>query len=361
MVSGEGEAVTVPSQLRTGTMRYVELDVDTIALREGPEPDTPPGYARVRVLACGVCATDLHLLRGMVLPPGASYPIRPGHEVAGIVEHVNADDARIAEGDLVVLHPLASCGECPACMRGDDQRCAALRTLGVQDPGGFAEYVVWPASRMLPANGIAPAAAALLADAAATAHNAFRAAGLPPGGSLCVFGAGGLGMGALAVARALDPDARLAAVVRSEASAARLQALGVEVHVGLEGAGRALRRKLGAMDAVIDFSDQAGAAPEGVALLRRGGRLVLGSIVDAPLELGISSHFMARELQVVGVYVSNLEDLKAVIELARDGRLDAEAWVSHRLPLEQFERAVEIAKNRPPGTVRVVVECAAAQ
>ena len=161
------------------------------------------------------------------------------------------------------------------------------------------------------------------------------------------------------VARALDPDARLAAVVRSEASAERLKALGVEVHVGLEGAGRALRRKLGAMDAVIDFSDQAGAAAEGVALARRGGRLVLGSIVDAPLELGISSTFMARELQVVGVYVSNLEDLAAVVELARNGRLDAEAWVSHRLPLEEFERAVEIAQARPPGTVRVVVECAA--
>jgi 2-desacetyl-2-hydroxyethyl bacteriochlorophyllide A dehydrogenase len=335
------------------------LDVGSIALREGPEPATPPGHARVRVLACGVCATDLHLLRGMVLPPGASYPIRPGHEVAGIVEHVNADDAPVSEGDLVVLHPLASCGECPACMRGEDQRCAALRTLGVQDPGGFAQAVVWPASRMLPANGISPAAAALLADAAATAHNAFRATNLPAGGALCVFGAGGLGMGALAVARALDPDARLAAVVRSEASAARLQALGVEVHIGLEGSGRALRRKIGAMDAVIDFSDQAGAAAEGVALLRRGGRLVLGSIVDAPLELGISSHFMARELQVVGVYVSNLEDLAAVIELARDGRLDAEAWVSHRFPLEEIERAIEIAQTRPPGTVRVVVECAA--
>jgi len=147
--------------------------------------------------------------------------------------------------------------------------------------------------------------------------------------------------------------------VRSDASAARLEALGVDVHVGLEGAGRELRRRLGAMDAVIDFSDQAGAAPEGVALLRRGGRLVLGSIVDAPLVLGTSSHFMARELQVVGVYVSGIEDLAAVIGLARDGRLDADSWVSHRLPLEEFERAVEIAANRPPGTVRVVVECQA--
>ena len=59
-------------------MRYAELDFGAAALRDGPEPETPPGYARVRVLACGVCATDLHLLHGMVLPPGASYPVRPG-------------------------------------------------------------------------------------------------------------------------------------------------------------------------------------------------------------------------------------------------------------------------------------------
>ncbi|MBV8990482.1 MAG: alcohol dehydrogenase catalytic domain-containing protein, partial [Solirubrobacterales bacterium] len=201
-------------------MRYIEIDAGAARLRDGPEPETLPGYARVRVLACGVCGTDLHLLRGMVLPRGASYPVRPGHEVAGIVEHVNASDALVAEGDLAVLHPLAPCGSCPACRRGEDQRCDALRTLGVHDPGGFADIVVWPASRMLPANGIDPAAAALLADAAATAHNALALAAVPPGGSVCVLGAGGLGTGALEVARALDPQVRLSAVVRSEASAA---------------------------------------------------------------------------------------------------------------------------------------------
>ena len=114
------------------------------------------------------------------------------------------------------------------------------------------------------------------------------------------------------------------------------------------------------MDAVIDFSDQAGAAAEGVALLRRGGRLVLGSLVDAPLELGASSNFMARELQVVGAYASGLEDLAAVIELVRDGRLDANAWVSHRLPLADFSHALASPRIVPDGMVRVVVECGAA-
>ena len=310
------------------------------------------------MLACGVCATDLHLLHGMVLPPGASYPVRPGHEIAGIVEQVNGDGARVAEGDLAVLHPLAPCGQCPACKRGEDQHCQSLRALGMHDPGGFAEFVVWPSSRMLPANGMEPAEAALLADAAATAHNAVKLAEVPRGGSLCVLGAGGLGMATLAVARALDPDVRLAAVVRSDSSSQRLQALGVEVHRGLVGAARGLRQRMGRVDAVIDFSgsrapplrasDCCGAG----AACARVGR-------DAELTLGPSSAFMGRELQVVGAYVSKLEDLETVIALAQDGRLDASGWVSHRLALDDFEQALELAEMRPPGTVRVVVETGA--
>jgi 2-desacetyl-2-hydroxyethyl bacteriochlorophyllide A dehydrogenase len=209
---------------------------------------------------------------------------------------------------------------------------------------------------MLPANGIAPAAAALLADAAATAYHALSLAQLPRGGALCVLGAGGLGTSVLSIARALDPTLRLAAVVRSEATASRVAALGVEVHLGLPGAARALRRGLGRADAVIDFSGDAAAPAEGAALLRRGGRLVLGSVVDAPLELGASSAFMTRELQVVGAYSSSLSDLAAVIELVRDGRLDAEAWATHRRPLAEADGALAVAEERPAGLIRVVVE-----
>jgi 2-desacetyl-2-hydroxyethyl bacteriochlorophyllide A dehydrogenase len=337
-------------------MRYLEVDVGRATLREGPVPDTPPGFARVRVSACGICGTDLHLLHGMVLPHGVSYPLRPGHEVAGIVEQVNGARAGVAEGDLVVLHPLWACGTCAACLRGDDPQCERGRILGIHDPGGLAESVVWPVARMLVANGLEPAGAAVLADAAATAHHALRLSGLPPGGSLCVLGAGGVGGSVLAIARALYPDARLAAVVRSDASAARIGALGVEVHRGLEGAARALRKSFDRCDAVIDFSGQAEAPAEGAALLRRGGRLVLGSVVDEPLTLGPSSAFMTRELQLVGAYTSSLRDLAAVIELARAGRIDPSGWVSARRPLSEVQDALALVESRPPGMVRVVVE-----
>src|SRR6476646_11690673 len=106
------------------------MEFGAARLRDVAEPETPPGFARVRVLACSVCATDLPLLHGSVLPRGAAYPVRPGHEIAGIVEQVNGDGARVKEGDLAILHPLATCGHCEACVRGEDQRCESLRTLG---------------------------------------------------------------------------------------------------------------------------------------------------------------------------------------------------------------------------------------
>jgi threonine dehydrogenase-like Zn-dependent dehydrogenase len=148
----------------------------------------------------------------------------------------------------------------------------------------------------------------------------------------------------------------LSAVVRSEATAARVEALGVEVQVGLNGSARSLRRRIGRVDAVIDFSGDPAAPAEGAALLRRGGRLVLGSVVDAPLLLGASSAFMTRELQVAGAYTSSLADLAAVIELVRSGRLAADDWASHRRPLAEAPAALALAEQRPPGMIRVVVE-----
>jgi 2-desacetyl-2-hydroxyethyl bacteriochlorophyllide A dehydrogenase len=337
-------------------VRYVEFDAGAARLREGPEPDTPPGWARVRVLACGVCGTDLHLLSGMTLPRGAAYPVRPGHEVAGIVEHVEAVDGAVTPGDLVVLHPLAPCGACPACVAGEERRCEQPRALGMHDPGGFAEQVAWPARRMLPATGIEPASAALLSDAAATAHHALSLAQVPAGGTLYVLGAGGLGTATLALARALDPAVTLAAVVRGEASAERLRTGGIAAQAGLPGAARALRSAIGRADVVIDFSGDSAAPAAAARMLRRGGRLVLGSLVDSELSLGPSSAFMANELQLLGAYVSGIEDLTAVIDLAREGHIDPGSWITHRRPLGAFEDALRIAATRPPGTVRVVID-----
>ena len=338
-------------------VRFVEIEPGRFALRsEEPRP-LPEGWGRVRVAACGVCGTDLHLLHGMDLPRGKAYPVRPGHEVAGTV--VEGEDGRIHPGDEVVLHPLLPCGECAACRRGFENRCRTARALGIDDAGGLADEVLWPLARMVRAPGLPAEQAAVLADAVASAYHALLLAAPPPGGTLTVLGAGGVGTHILQLARVLDPEIRLTAVVRSEGTAERLRRLDLDVELvhGLEGCARRIVEASGPQDAIIEFGAGPAAGREGPPMLARGGRFVLGSVSEAALELGTTlTALVTRELQVMGSYTSTLADLEAVAELATSGRLDLGASVSHRFALDQAEAALELLEKRPAGLSRVVVK-----
>jgi 2-desacetyl-2-hydroxyethyl bacteriochlorophyllide A dehydrogenase len=339
-------------------MRYVEVSPGSVVLCDGPSPELHPGTARVSVRACGVCGSDRYLLRGMVLPRGATYPVRPGHEVAGVVTEVSVGVGGLSPGDDVVLHPLAPCGSCRSCRSDQEQRCAHAVVLGLQAPGGMADEVVWPAVRMVRVTNLSPSAAALLPDAVATAHHAIRVAALSGRERLCLIGVGGLGTHVLELASVLHPDLEVAAVVRSTASVTRLERMGILAVAGLEGAAKRLRRDGARFDAVIDFSGSPTAPAEAVRLLNPGGRLVLGSIADEPLDLGTSlTGLVTRELEIVGCYASTMEDLRQVALLAQDGRLPGlPAAVSHRVPLSEAPAAFRVLVERPPHTIRVVLE-----
>ena len=330
--------------------RFLELMPGSAVLRREPSRTLPSGWGRVRVAACGVCGTDLHLFRGMELPRGATYPVRPGHEVAGVL--VEASGRGPAVGTEVVLHPLLPCAECPACLAGVENRCRRAAILGIEQPGGLADEVLWPLARMVAVPGLAAEQAAVLADAVASAQHALEVAEVPAGGALTVIGAGGVGTHILQLARLRDPSVRLSAVVRSEGTARRLEELGLGIATVAAGAGAA-RRLLavaGPQDAVVEFGAAPEASSEGPAMLARGGRLVFGSIDEVPVALAATiSSLVTRELQVRGTYSSTLADLAMVAGLAASGRLDLSRSVSHRVPLEQAADAIELLARRPPG------------
>lgn len=338
-------------------MRFVEVSPGEVHLRRGNLPCPGRDEARVKVTACGICGTDLHLLHGMVMPPGASYPVRPGHEVAGIVMELGEAVTDLAVGDAVVLHPLAPCGHCEPCMNRAEQRCDDARILGIHVPGGMADEVVWPADRMVRSGDMPAEQAALLPDAVATAWHALSRAELPRGGTLVVIGAGGVGTHVLQLAKATDPLLTTASVVRSEASAQRLERLELGVVIrGLAGSARQLRSSVGLADAVIDFSGSPQAPSEGIRALQRGGTLVLGSVVDEPLDLRTTTTgVVTREVRVVGSYSSTIDDLRAVTELARSSVLDLSASASMQLPLDEAPEAFRLLEDRPPGLVRAVL------
>jgi propanol-preferring alcohol dehydrogenase len=337
--------------------RFIELKPRDVQLREEPSPVPPEGWVRVKVSACGICGTDLHLYEGMP-ERGWSYPVRPGHEVTGVVMSDGDASGPIAAGEQVVLHPLIPCGQCEACTSGVENLCRAAPAMGFDAVGGLADEIVWPGDRMVAAPGIIPEQAAILADAGASAYRALALAELPKGGALTVLGAGGIGTHILQIARALDPDAQLTAVVRSTATADRLDALGIGITLvdGVAGSHKQVPAASGPQDAVIEFGAGASALGEAPPMLKRGGRLVVGSIEDRPLDLRTTlGVFATRGLHVLGAMGSTLADLRSVVELASSGALDLGASVSHRLPLTQTAQALAVLEERPPGLMRVVV------
>jgi 2-desacetyl-2-hydroxyethyl bacteriochlorophyllide A dehydrogenase len=337
--------------------RYIELEPRQVRLREEQPQPAPAGWVRVKVSACGICGTDLHLYEGMP-ERGWSYPVRPGHEVAGVVMTNGSASGAIGVGEQVVLHPLIPCGKCQACRAGSENLCRAAPTMGFDAIGGLADEIAWPPDRMVAVPGIAPEQAAILADAVASAHQALRLAALPRGGALTVLGAGGIGTHVLQLARALDPDARLTAVVRSDATAQRLDALGIGVSViqGLAGCHSTVTAASGPQDAVIEYGAGAAALREALPMLKRGGTLVIGSMEDQPIDLGTTlARFATRGLRVVGSMGSTLADLQRAVELVTSGRLELAASVSHRFPLTRTADALELLEARPPGLMRVVV------
>lgn len=342
-------------------MRAVEVSPGRIDLVDVERPAPGTGEARIVVEACGICGTDLHLAHGIVLPAGAAYPLRPGHEVCGVIAELGPDDpgastAGLAVGDRVVLHPLDPCGTCASCRSDAEQHCAQARVLGISAPGGMADEVVWPIRRLVPVPSLPPVGAALLPDAVATAWRALSSARLPKGGVLLVIGAGGVGTHVLELARYLDPTARLGAVVRSDGSRRRLAGMGLDfVHAGTGSAAGPFRTALGSADAVVDFSGTREGPRLGVRLLRSGGRLVLGSILDEDADLGSITGIVTRGIRIVGSYSSTIDDLRTVADLAASGAVDLSASVSATFALSDARAAYRMLEERPPGLVRIVL------
>lgn len=311
-----------------------------VVLREDvPVPDPGRGEALVRVLAAGVCGTDVKLWRGEL--PGTPLPLIPGHETAGVVEAWGPGGGEIEPGTRVVILHHLFCGECPRCRAGSENLCARLRgRVGFDYPGGWADYLVVPARNLvrIPA-GVSGVDACVVPDAVATVWRALRTVGrLVPGEGVAVVGAGGLGLAACQVAR--DAGAEVLAIDVREDKLEQALAVGVH-HAALPGAAADAARALpeGAPQLVLDCAGTPDAIALAVSLLPPGGRLVqVGYATGARIELP-AAHVALRELRVLGCRASALGDLVAALDAVARGAV--RPVVGEVRPLEQAQVALD--------------------
>lgn len=173
-----------------------------IAVKQVDQPLIGEHEALLRVAYTGVCGSDVHIFNGT--NPIARTPLVPGHEFIGHVAEVNGSlPVNIALGDRVVAQPLVSCGHCAACERDLPHVCASLIVIGVNQDGGFAEFVRVPAEKLIAVPDILPDEVAALSEPFAVGHHACRRAELQQGESVLVVGCGPIGLYAAIMARQL--------------------------------------------------------------------------------------------------------------------------------------------------------------
>ncbi|MEV0629359.1 alcohol dehydrogenase catalytic domain-containing protein [Nonomuraea wenchangensis] len=291
-----------------------------LSLEERPVPEPGPGEVLVKVTACGVCFTDLNLVRGHY--PFARFPVVPGHEITGTVAALGPGVPGLAVGDAVGAQFLYdSCRHCDYCMRGDQILCPAKRITGIVADGGYAEYGLFQAGYVTPLPaGLDPVAAAPLMCAGLTAFNGLRRAGAGAGSRVAVVGAGGIG--ALAVRYALAMGARVALVGRSASGEAAARELGAEMYVASRDTDPAAAlRAWGGADVVLNAAPSTEAATALLTGLAPDGTLLLCGYDATPLTLP-SQPMVLNRLHVMASPSGSPHDLRDTLDFsARHGIL----------------------------------------
>ncbi len=323
-----------------------------LELREVSAPVAGGGEVVVRVAAVGVCGTDHHIVAGELGVPAGTIP---GHEIAGRVVECGAGVTGWQLGDRVVSWGQAACGACPACEAGRANRCARATVLGMGRPGGFAELVALPSAGLveLP-EAVEDAVGAIATDAIATPFHALcSVAKLRAGENVVVVGAGGVGLHAVLIARALGAG-RVVAVDPS--GAAREAALAVGADAAFDPGEhddprRALSTVAHGTTLALECVGRAESVELALAALAPGGRLVLVGVgADRP-RLPPLARFVAKELAVRGAFGSTLAEIRTVIALIAAGRIDTSRSIARRLPLAEGPRVF----SEPPRPARTVL------
>jgi D-arabinose 1-dehydrogenase-like Zn-dependent alcohol dehydrogenase len=261
------------------TMRAVQVTKANgpFELVERPIPEPAAGQVRIKVHACGICHSDAIVKDGLFA--GINYPRVPGHEVAGVIDAVGAGVTRLTVGNKVgVGWHGGFCAECVYCRRGDFFACATGQITGLTCDGGYAEYMVAPASAVarMP-DELDPLASAPLVCAGITTFNALRNSGARPGDLVAIHGLGGLGH--LGVQFAAKMGFHTVAVARGKDKEKLARELGADIYIDSQSQDAAKElQKLGgarAILATVTAGDAMTAIQEGLDV--NGTMLVIGA------------------------------------------------------------------------------------
>jgi propanol-preferring alcohol dehydrogenase len=313
-----------------------------LMLRELPVPEPDAGQVLVRIVATGVCHTDIHAINGD-WPVKPRLPLIPGHEAVGHVAALGSGVASHKEGDRVGISWLnATCGVCEYCLTGRETLCPQQQNTGYSLHGTYADYCLVSAPYALQLPDGDPQQLAPILCAGVTTYKGLKETGAKAGASIVISGVGGIGHLAVQYAKAMG--LHVSAIDIDDEKLMQAKVLGADTTINAERefpANRIIRSTGGAHGALITAVAPK-AFEQGIRMLRRGGTCVFVGIPPGTFPLSIFD-IVVKGLTVRGSIVGTRQDLREALQFASEGKVSA--VVEHH-PFNDVNAVIEAVQQR---------------
>jgi len=304
---------------------------EPLVVSETATPQPKGSEVLLKVLAAGVCHSDLHLADGFfdlgggkklsLAERGMKLPVILGHENVGEVIAVGPDAEGVKVGQRMLANPWIGCGQCAACRRGDDNLCRAMRSLGVFINGGYATHMIVPHPRYLHDIGdLGPERAAPLACSGVTTYGALKKVATLKTEPTVIIGAGGLGLMCLSLHGKMGGHSAIVVDI-DDAKLAQAKKAGAKATVNAKAADAVQQIMKLTTDgagawAVIDVVGSSASARMGYDSLVKGGKYIIVGLYGGELTVSLPPIPM-RALTIQGSYVGSQHEMKELMELVK--------------------------------------------
>ncbi|KQW18617.1 alcohol dehydrogenase [Afipia sp. Root123D2] len=330
---------------------------------DAPTPQPSGTQVLIKVKAAGVCHSDLHIWEGgynlghgrkplSLKDRGVSLPLTMGHETVGEVIAIGpeAQGQGVSVGDVRLVYPWIGCGKCDVCLAGEENMCLKPRSLGVYCDGGYADHMTVPHPRyLIDLKGLDPVTAAPYACSGVTTYSAIKKVEDVFDTPIVIFGAGGLGLMALTLLKAMGGKGAIVVDIDPlKREAAEKAGALATVDGGAEDALAQLAAKAGGpIRAAIDLVGNAQTAQLGFDCLTKGGKLLIVGLFGggAPWALPL---IPIKAITIQGSYVGNLRETQELVDLVREKKI-APIPVSTRPLAKANEALVQLQQGKLVG------------
>lgn len=335
----------------------VFLSQGRIEIQESADPVPGADEVLVRVTACGVCGTDVHIYHGHITED-IQPPVVLGHEIAGVIEAFGDKVRRFRPGQTVCVDPVVGCGSCQYCHTARTNLCEAPTIIGYVRNGGFAQYLVAPASNIYPLAPDTSPTAGILVETLACVLNGYDKLDLKPGRTAMILGAGTVGLLWNQVLRR-SPITHL---VQSEPVASRrgrARQLGADMIIDPQEEDVAASvREIApqGIDYVIDASGNPDAVESGMGLVKKGGTFLIFGVCPAEAMIRISPHdIYQKEMRICSSKMPS-RSLHRACEMILSGLIDCGAIVTDSFPLSALGEAIGKFESARDSQIKMTID-----